>query len=64
VNASDCVLCWLLLLEEYGFTFDYLPGKKNVVAIANTLFCLDIEDAEEVLTLPSGSKTTASVISN
>jgi hypothetical protein len=27
-HASDHVLhtCWLLLLEEYGVTFDYLPG--------------------------------------
>jgi hypothetical protein len=29
-NASDHVLrtCWLLLLEEYGVTFEYVPGKK------------------------------------
>jgi hypothetical protein len=33
LKASDRVLlaCWLLLLEEYGVTFEYLPGKKNVV---------------------------------
>jgi hypothetical protein len=30
-----------LLLEEYGVTFEYLPGKKNVVADA--LSCLDID---------------------
>jgi hypothetical protein len=33
LKAPDRVLrtCWLLLLEEYGVTFEYLPGKKNVV---------------------------------
>jgi predicted DNA binding CopG/RHH family protein len=25
-------LCWLLLLEEYAVSFEYLPGKKNLVA--------------------------------
>jgi hypothetical protein len=42
-NTSDCVLhtCWLLLLEEYGVTFEYLPGKKNVVA--DVLSRLDID---------------------
>jgi hypothetical protein len=45
--------CCLLLLEEYGVTFEYLPGKKNVVAVADDLFHLDIdtlkiqEEAEE-----------------
>jgi hypothetical protein len=37
-------LHWLLLLEEYGLTFEYLPGKKiqkNVVADA--LSRLDID---------------------
>jgi RNase H-like domain found in reverse transcriptase len=27
LKASDCVLRWLLLLEEYGVSFEYLPGK-------------------------------------
>jgi hypothetical protein len=31
-----------LLLEEYGVKFEYLPGKKNVVADA--LSCLDIDE--------------------
>jgi hypothetical protein len=53
----------LLLLEEYGVTFEYLPGKKNVVADA--LFHLDIdslkiqEETEEVLTLVSGSENSS-----
>jgi hypothetical protein len=42
-NSSDRVLRWLLLLEEYGVTFEYLPGKKNVGAVANTLSRLDID---------------------
>jgi hypothetical protein len=30
LNPSDRVLSWLLLLEEYGLTFEYLPGKKKL----------------------------------
>jgi hypothetical protein len=33
IHAADRVFHWLLLLEEYGVTFEYLPGKKNVVAV-------------------------------
>jgi hypothetical protein len=44
-----------LLLEEYGVTFEYLTGKKNVVADA--LSHLDIDELniqnEEALTLLS-----------
>jgi hypothetical protein len=56
--------CWLLLLEEYGVRYEYLPGKKNVVADA--LSCLDIdslkiqEESQEVLTLLSGSENNSS----
>jgi hypothetical protein len=62
LKASDYVLrtCWLLLLEEYGVTFEYIPGKKNVTTVADALSRLDIDSLkiqeEEVLTLLSGSE--------
>jgi hypothetical protein len=47
LKASIRVLraCWLLSLEEYGVTFEYLPGKKqkNVVTAADALSRLDID---------------------
>jgi hypothetical protein len=54
-------LLWLLLLEEYGLTFEYLPGKKNVVADALSRLNIDslkIQE-EEVLTLLSGSENNS-----
>jgi hypothetical protein len=30
-NASGCVLRWLVLLEEYGVTFEYLTRKKKLL---------------------------------
>jgi hypothetical protein len=54
-------LRWLLLLEEHGVRFEYLLGKKNVVADA--LSRLDIDSLkiqeEEVLTLLSGSENNS-----
>jgi hypothetical protein len=54
-------LRWLLLLEEYGVTFEYLTGKKNVVA--DVLSHLNIDSLkiqeEEVLTLLSGSENNS-----
>jgi hypothetical protein len=61
LKASDRVLRWLLLLEEYGVTFEYLPGKKNIVEDA--LSCLDIDilkiQEEEAVTLLSGSENNS-----
>jgi hypothetical protein len=67
LKASDRVLrtYWILLLEEYGVTFEYLPRKvqKNVGTVANALSRLDIEilriQEEEVLTLLSGSENNS-----
>jgi hypothetical protein len=54
---------WLLLLEEYGVTFEYLPGKKNMATVADALSRLDIDSLkiqeEEVLTLLSGSENNS-----
>jgi hypothetical protein len=43
LEASDCIFHWLLLLEEYGVTFEYLPGKKNVAAVTDALSHLEID---------------------
>jgi hypothetical protein len=56
---------WLLVLEEYGVTFEYLTGKKNVDDVADALSRLDIDSLkiqeEEALALLSLSavKSTA-----
>jgi hypothetical protein len=41
LKSSDRVLRWLLLLEEYAVTFEYFPGKKNVVADASSRLDID-----------------------
>jgi hypothetical protein len=55
--------CWHLLLEEYGVTFEYLAGKKNLADVADVLSRLDIDSLkiqeEEVLTLLSGSENNS-----
>jgi hypothetical protein len=66
LKASDRVLplCWLLLLEEYGVTFEYLPvfKQKNAGLVADALSRIDTdslkiqEETEEALTLISGSE--------
>jgi hypothetical protein len=66
-SDRDFLLCWLLLLEEYGVTFEYLPGKKNVFTVKDDLSRLDIDSLkiqeEEVLTILSGSeKNSISII--
>jgi hypothetical protein len=55
-------ICWLLLLEEYGVTFEYLPGKKNIVVDALSRLDIDslkIQEEEEALTLLSGSENNS-----
>jgi hypothetical protein len=63
LKASDRVLRWLLLLENYGVTFEYLPGKKQKNVVADALSRLDIDSLkiqeEEVLTLLSGSENNS-----
>ena len=38
-------MCWQLILEEYGSTFEYIKGKKNIVADA--LSHLNMEASSE-----------------
>jgi hypothetical protein len=56
-------LRWLLLLEEYGLTFEYLPGEKQKNVVADALSRLDIDSLkiqeEEVLKLLSGSENNS-----
>jgi hypothetical protein len=67
LNSLDRVLCtcWLLVLEEYGVTFEYLPEKtkKKKSVLADGLSHLDIDSLkiqeEEVLTLLSGSENNS-----
>jgi hypothetical protein len=65
LNTSDRVLltCCLLLLEEYGVTFYYLPGNKQKNIVVDALSRLDIDSLkiqeEEVLTLLSGSENNS-----
>jgi hypothetical protein len=62
-KASDHVLRWLLLLEEYGVSFEYLPGKKQKNVVEDALSRVDINSLkiqeEEVLTLLSGSENNS-----
>jgi hypothetical protein len=51
-------LHWLLLLEEYGVTFEFLPGKNFFESFADALSRLDFDilriHHKEVLSLLSG----------
>jgi hypothetical protein len=65
LKASYRVLRWLLLLEEYGVTFEYPPEKKQKNVIEDVLSYLDIDilkiqySKEEVLTILSGSENNS-----
>jgi hypothetical protein len=62
-------LCWLLCFEEYGATFEKLPGDKSAEGFADTLSSLDIDSLsisqqkqqqeEKELTLLSGSENSS-----
>jgi hypothetical protein len=60
-NTSDRILrtCWLLLLKEYGVTFEYLRAKKNVLSRLDIESLKIQENKEEVLTLLSGSENNS-----
>jgi hypothetical protein len=67
-NTSDRLFRWLLLLEEYGVTFEYLSGKKNDFAVALSHIDFDrlkIQDAKKNhYNFSQYQKAAASVISS
>jgi hypothetical protein len=60
------LLCWLLLLKEYGITFEYPPGKKQKNVVADALSRLDIDSQkiqeEEAFTLLGSENNSISDI--
>jgi hypothetical protein len=59
--------CLLLLLEEYGVRFEFIPGKKQKNIAADALSHLDIDSLkieEEEEEEGEEEVTSASVISN
>jgi hypothetical protein len=64
-NGLDCILCWLLLLEEYREAFEYLPRKKNVVVDAVSrlyIDCLKFQELEVLTLLPESESSSTSNI--
>jgi hypothetical protein len=61
LQTAFCVHAKILLLEEYGVTFGYLPGKIQKNVVTNALSYLDIDrlniKSEEMLKLLSGSES-------
>ena len=49
--ASDRVMRWRLLLEEYGPTFKHLVSTKNIIADALSRLTIGDDDAQEIMTL-------------
>jgi excinuclease UvrABC ATPase subunit len=62
-------LCWILLLDEHGVRFEYLPGKLQGFTVTIDLSQIDIHtlkiqvETPEVLTAFSGSGKS-SIINN
>jgi hypothetical protein len=63
LKVLDHILRWIIVLEENGVTFEYLPGKKNVAFVKDVLSHFDIDSLkiqeEEELTLLSGSENSS-----
>ncbi len=45
--ATDRIIRWRFLLEEYGATFEHVPGTKNIVADALSRLDADFETVME-----------------
>jgi hypothetical protein len=61
-STSDRVMCWRLLIEEFGPEFKYIQGKHNL--IADALSRLEMKDSsdESILDKPT-HKCMAAIIS-
>ena len=46
---TECVMCWRLILEEFGPELKYIKGENDVVA--DTLSRLEMSDNQEILNI-------------
>ena len=44
--ASDCLIRWRLILEEYGVEIHYIPGIEDIVADAMSRIPMIDDDIE------------------
>jgi hypothetical protein len=43
-QALDCIACWLLVLEYYRITFEYIPGKESMIIVVDVLSSLESDN--------------------
>ena len=49
VLNTECVMCWCLILKEFGSELKFIKGENNVVA--DDLSCLEMSDNKYILNI-------------